>query len=171
MTDIHPRLFKTIIALATLGTSITFSFVLSDQTTPPLPDARFDANAVQFFLSISWLLFLLTLAIASLGSTFLTFFRKHWIHDWDGEHGETSQLTVQLYAVSISAITGSLIIAAFVFMCLVVVAYQPIVGWISLGFTSIFGVIVIGSIYNQVPWPWVEARSPDQAVDSKDSLA
>ena len=35
-----------------------------------------------------------------------------------------------------------------------VVAYSPIVGWIALGFTGFFGVIMVTAILNQVPWPW-----------------
>lgn len=165
------RLFTTIIALGTLGTSITFTFVLQNPQSPPSDGARFDANAVQFFLALSWLLFLLALATASLGSTLLTFFKKHWVNDWDGLHGRRSQLSVQLYAVSISGLMGALLIAAFILMCLVVVAYQPTIGWLSLGFTSLFGVVVLVSILNQVPWPWIQPRSAAKKGDEKDSLA
>jgi hypothetical protein len=152
-------LFQTILAISTLGASITFNYVLSNSNAPnsSIPSAstrRFSARTVQLFLAVSWLLFLLALASAALGSTLLTFFRKHWEADWDGKRGKTSQTTVQLYAVFASGVMGSLVVGAFVLLCLVVVAYEPTVGWIALGFTSFFGLIMMVSVANQVPWPW-----------------
>jgi len=78
-------LFATIIGIATLGASVTFSYVLSNNVQPPSSShPTFDAAQVQLFLALSWLLFLLALAFASLGSTLLTFFKDHWKADWDG---------------------------------------------------------------------------------------
>lgn len=150
-------LFQTIIGTSTLGASITFSYVLSntnEQLSTPIADPSFTVHEVQLFLSVSWLLFLLALASSATGSTLLTFFKKHWIDDWDGLHGKTSQVTVQVYAVTASAIMGGLTIGAFALLCLVVVAYSPIVGWIALAFTGGFGIIILMAIVNQVPWPW-----------------
>ena len=150
-------LFQTILGIGTLGASVTFSYVLSNsnqQLSPPTAEPYFTVHQIQLFLSVSWLLFLLALAFASLGSTLLTFFKKHWQDDWDGLHGKTSQLNVQLYAVGASAILGGLIIGAFALLCLVVVAYSSTVGWIALGFTGFFGVIIFIAVLNQVPWPW-----------------
>jgi hypothetical protein len=166
-------LFQTILAIGTLGASITFNYVLSNASpvdgsntldTPSGNTGRviFSAATVQLFLSVSWLLFLLALAFASLGSTLLTFFKKHWVRDWDGEHGRTSQVTVQWYAVIASALMGGLVIAAFALLCLVVVAYSPAVGWIALGFTGFFGFIIVLAIGNQVPWPWLRQREPQR---------
>ena len=150
-------LFQTILGISTLGASITFSYVLSNsnqQLSTPIAEPHFATQQIQLFLSISWLLFLLALAFASLGSTLLTFFKRHWQEDWDGLHGKTSQLQVQLYAVGASAIMGGLNIGAFTLLCLVVVAYSPVVGWIAVGFTGFFGIVIIIAIVNQVPWPW-----------------
>jgi hypothetical protein len=150
-------LFQTILAISTLGASITFSYVLSnnnDQLSAPFAQPYFSVHEVQLFLAISWLLFLLALAFASTGSTLLTFFKSHWIEDWDGLHGKRSQLSVQLYAVAASTIMGGLTIGAFALLCLVVVAYSPVVGWIAISFTGFFGLIIMMAILNQVPWPW-----------------
>lgn len=148
-------LFTTIIGVATLGTSITFSYVLSNNTAmSPSETATFSQQQVQEFLAISWLLFLLALAFASLGSTLLTFFKKHWIADWDGTNGKTSQWTVQMYAVCASGLLGGLVIGAFVLLCLVVVAYSTVVGWVALAFAVFFGVIIVLAVVNQAPWPW-----------------
>lgn len=160
VTTFFNGLFQTILAISTLGASITFNYVLSNnqQTNPtetPLPNTRaFSVDQVQLFLAISWLLFLLALAFAALGSTLLTFFKRHWEEDWDGLHGKTSQTTVQIYAVFASSVVGGLVIGAFILLCLVVVAYSAVVGWIALGFASFFGLVMLVSIVNQVPWPW-----------------
>lgn len=154
-------LFQTIIAIGTLGTSVTFSFMLSNNTDLATPEAYYSPKEVQTLLAVSWLLFLLSLAFASLGSTLLTFFKAHWMRDWDGEHGKRSQVEVQLYAVFASALIGGLVIGAFLVLCLVVVAYTPAVGWIAIGFTGFFGLIMLVAITYQVPWPWRD-NVPDQ---------
>lgn len=154
-------LFQTMIAISTLGTSVTFSFILTGNTQLGNPTGYYREGQIVTFLAISWLLFLLNLAFASLGSTLLTFFKAHWVRDWDGEHGIRSQLEVQLYAVLVSGLLGGLIVGAFVFLCLVVVAYSPVVGWIALGFTSWFGLIIAVSVTWQLPWPWRD-NTPDE---------
>ncbi|KAK6368485.1 hypothetical protein LTR64_006639 [Lithohypha guttulata] len=154
VTTFFTGLFQTIIAISTLGTSVTFSFILSANTDLSNPAAYYSQAQVQTFLAISWLLFLLALAFASLGSTLLTFFRAHWERDWDGQHGKHSQFEVQAYAVLISGLVGGLVVAAFIFLCLVVVAYSPVVGWIALSFTGWFGLVIAISVLWQVPWPW-----------------
>lgn len=148
-------LHTTIIGISSLGASVTFSYVLSNNTQDvPSHNPRFSKEQVQQFLAISWLLFLLGLAFASLGSTLLTFFKSHWIADWDGVNGKHSQWQVQMYAVLASGVMGSLIIGAFIVLSLVVVAYSPTVGWIAVGFTAAFGLFIVLAIINQAPWPW-----------------
>ncbi|RMD42568.1 hypothetical protein DV735_g2540, partial [Chaetothyriales sp. CBS 134920] len=158
-------LFQTIIGIATLGASISFSYVLQQASTPT---ANFATEQVQSFLAVSWLLFLLDLAFASLGSTLLTFFKAPWQRDWDGLQGSARQFWVQVYAIAASAIMGTLIIGAFCLLCLVVVAYSPVVGWISLGFTGLFGVIIYVAIFNQVPWT---TANPAQAIRAAGDLS
>ena len=147
-------LFGTIIAVSTLGASITFSYVISNNLTPPRNHPLFGIDEIQLFLSISWLLFLLALAFASTGSTLLTFFRDHWKADWDCKNGDQSRLSVQVYAAFASGLLSTLVIAAFVFLCLVVIAYSPVIGWLALGFTAAFGLAIECSVAYQAPWPW-----------------
>lgn len=156
-------LFTTSIGISTLGTSVTFSYVLSNNTsTPRSSNPVFNEEQIQDFLAISWLLFLLALANASLGSTLLTFFRDHWIDDWNGVNGKKSQFQVQLYAVFAAGFIGAMIMGAFVLLCLVVVAYSPIVGWVALGFTSFFALVIAISVLHHSPWPWrSNTPSPD----------
>ncbi|OCT50172.1 hypothetical protein CLCR_07545 [Cladophialophora carrionii] len=147
--------FTTVIGISTLGASVTFSYVLSgDATNPRSANPVFDLRQTQLFLAISWLLFLLALANASLCSTLLTFFKYHWIADWDGVNGKTSQFEVQIYAVSAAALMGALIVGAFVLLSLVVAAYSAIIGWAALGFTAFYGLIIAVGVLQQVPWSW-----------------
>jgi glucan phosphoethanolaminetransferase (alkaline phosphatase superfamily) len=97
---------------------------------------------------------LLALANASLGSTVLTFFKEHWIEDWNGYNGSTSQFEVQVYAFFAAGLMGALTIGAFVLLSLVVVAFSAIVGWIALGFTAFYGLVIAVGVLHQFPWPW-----------------
>lgn len=146
-------LFTTVIGISSLGASITFNYVISNVNSPA-EGACFGQAEVQLFLGISWLLFLLALASASLASSILTFFKEHWKKDWNGECGTKNQKDVQIYAAFATAVLGSLVTAAFIFLCLVVTAYSPVVGWIALGFTVTFGLICAVGVMFQVPWPW-----------------
>ena len=166
--------FTTVIGIATLGASITFNYILSSPTSPK-GKGPFGIDKIQLFLGISWLLFLLALACASLGSTVLTFFKEHWKKDWMGDHGPKSQRDVQLYATLATATLGALVIAAFVFLCLVVTAYSPIVGWVALGFTSLFGLVILVGVMFQYPWPCQnntpKAEDSEDAPGSKDAAS
>jgi hypothetical protein len=94
---------------------------------------------IQIYLSVSWVLFLLALAFASLASTILNFFQGQAVRDWDG--GERRRKWVlQCYATLASVVLYGLVIAAFVVMGLVVTAYSFVVGWVAVGFTALFGV-------------------------------
>lgn len=156
-------LFTTSIGISTLGTSVTFSYVLSNNPSMPRSsNSVFNESQIQDFLAISWLLFLLALANASFGSTLLTFFKDHWVDDWNGVNGRKSQFQVQLYAVFAAGFIGALVMGAFVLLCLVVVAYSAIVGWIALGFTSFFALVIAISVLHHSPWPWrSNTPSPD----------
>jgi len=113
-------------------------------------------------------LFLLALANASLGSTLLNFFKEHWIADWDGVNGKTSQFEVQMYAVFAAGLLGTLIIGAFVLLTLVVVAYSAIVGWVALGFTAFYGLVIAAGVLHQFPWPW-RSNTPVLGFESSNS--
>ena len=162
-------LFTTVIGISSLGTSVTFSYVLSNNTSGPRSaHPVFSTDHIQLFLAISWLLFLLALATAALSSTILTFFKEHWTKDWDGVNGKTSQFDVQVYAVFVAGLMGVLIIGAFVLLTLVVVAYSPIVGWVALGFTAFYGFVIAVGILHQFPWPW-RSNTPTPGLRHSDS--
>jgi hypothetical protein len=128
--------FQIVIALSTLGASVTFNYILSEVKDPKF---LWSKPQIQVYLSISWLFFLLALAFASLASTLLNFFQGHAVRDWDGENRQRKRV-LQYYVTVTCLVLYGLVIAAFVVMGLVVVAYSFVVGWVTIGFTAIFGI-------------------------------
>lgn len=128
--------FQIVIALSTLGTSVTFNYVLSDVKEPKY---LWTKPQIQVYLSISWVLFLLALAFASLASTLLNFFQGHAVRDWDGDDRKRKRI-LQSYATITSLLLYGLVIAAFTVIGVVVTAYSFVVGWVAVGFTAVFGV-------------------------------
>ncbi|ERF75677.1 hypothetical protein EPUS_08631 [Endocarpon pusillum Z07020] len=128
--------FQIVIALSTLGASVSFNFILSDIKEPKF---MWSKPQIQVYLSISWLLFLLALAFASLASTLLNFFQGHAVRDWDGDDPRRKRV-LQYYATLTCLVLYGLVIAAFAVMGLVVMAYSFVVGWVAVGFTAMFGI-------------------------------
>lgn len=130
-------LFTVIVALGTFGTSVTFSYVVSG-IRAPVVHARFSTVEFEVFISLSWLLFLLALAFATLFSTLLAFYNEQAIADWQNPD-RAKRLLIQWTATITTAILYGLVIAAFIFLSLVITAYSPTVGWVACGFTTAFG--------------------------------
>lgn len=128
--------FQVVIGLSTLGTSVTFNYVLSDFKNP---NFLWSKPQIQTYLAISWVLFLLSLAFAGLASTLLNFFQGQMVRDWDGQDTRTKRV-LQYYALVTFLVVYGLVIAAFVMMGLVVAAYSFAVGWVAVGFAAVFGV-------------------------------
>jgi hypothetical protein len=139
--------FQIVIALSTLGASVSFNFILSDIKEPRFLWAK---AQISVYLSVSWVLFLLALAFASLASTLLNFFQAHAVRDWDGEN-KRRRLVLQYYATLTCLLLYGLVIAAFVFIGLVVTAYSFVVGWVAVGFTAMFGIGGLLSTVMQSP--------------------
>jgi hypothetical protein len=104
---------KMVFAISTLGASFTFAFVLTDIRSPTLP--FFDVEQVRLFLAMSWLLFMSTLAIATLSMLLLNFLGEQAVV---GFHTESKWLW-GAFSMCFVLITP---IAAFLCLCLVVMA-------------------------------------------------
>lgn len=75
--------FQAILGLSTLGASVTFSFVLSSSSAfASVQLTRFTPKEVSRFLAVSWLLFILALALSSAFSTVLQFYHDDAIAWW-----------------------------------------------------------------------------------------
>ncbi|KAL9107651.1 MAG: hypothetical protein Q9227_007458 [Pyrenula ochraceoflavens] len=149
--------FQTLLGLSTLGASITFSYVLSSSSNTSLPrDAYFSSRQLSHFLALSWLLFVLALAFTSIFTTLLQFYHADAISHWTrGGHGKR---LVLWYATLACALLYGLVISAFIFLCLVDVAYAETIGWVATGFAIAFAVLGEGCILIRSPLGLVVLR-------------
>ncbi|KAF6801111.1 hypothetical protein CSOJ01_12010 [Colletotrichum sojae] len=136
-----------IFSVAIFGAS-TFAVLASQMQNPDdlwKPDkACFNLRTVRNFLGIAWLCFVLTIALAGYSSSLLTVLRQRggdtyegsWGKQWDG------------IGIFISAYLHVLLVTAFMFLSLALVAYVGTVGWVAVGLNSVASLFVVGlSIY------------------------
>ena len=151
--------FKTIVAISTLGASLTFTKIAQNPVEPWI-DYGIGTDSIQFYLAISWMLFLFSLVITSALASLLSLYRPQAVeafatrvHKW--------KKRVMWAATATSLVLIVLVFASFIFLSLVVVAYVGPVGWVTLGATIFFGVLAILGIIWQSPleWPqWILPR-------------
>jgi hypothetical protein len=141
-----------VIGIATFGGSITFSLV----PATPRASATFAEDEITLFLALTWFFFLLALGYASAASLVLAFHRKEitaYINRPATPNGNSSsseptsaneRLAIIFVArAPISLIIQLLILLAFIFLGLVVVAYSKVVGILAVAFTGLFTLFAI----------------------------
>jgi hypothetical protein len=141
--------FKTVIGIATLGASITFSKIIQTPVAP-FDNFGYSKYTIQWFLAISWLLFVLALAFTSFFASLLSLYRPQAVKAF-GSRVSSERRKVMWYVTLVSSLLYGLTIGAFVFVSLVVVGYAGAVGWTTVGFCVIFGVGGFGTIIYQSP--------------------
>lgn len=144
--------FKTIVGIATLGASITFAKIVQSPVAP-FVDYGFSVRAIQYLLATSWLLFVLALAFSSFFASALSLWRPQAVAAFGTTTGK-ERVKVLWVASAVSALLFGLVIAAFLTLALVVVAYVGSVGWVAVAFTILFAVLGFGSILWQSPLEW-----------------
>jgi len=122
-----------VLSLSIFGAS-TFAVIVSQIANPSdlVANPRFTRETIRTLLSISWLLFVLALGIVAVSMSLLASQREHakagldslWRRTWE-RLGLLASSLIQL-----------LVIAAFLFLSLVLVAYTEAVGWVAVAFTS-----------------------------------
>jgi hypothetical protein len=129
------------------GGSITFSIAIQEIANPARLNpsdseaetyTRFQRETVRRFLSLAWLLFVCALATASLAMLLLNFKRKS-IKDSFKVKWSWSPMILHTLSFVISA----LMLGAFMFLSLAVVAYVEDVGWAGVGVTSLVALITL----------------------------
>lgn len=110
--------------IATLGAGFVFSTILSDI---PEPVSVFSLARIRFFLAVSLLLFMWALALACIIPLILLFVGRELDEIWRKD----TKLTVGSFVMCI--IILSMLITAFIFIGLVIMAYEFWVGIVGIG--------------------------------------
>ncbi|RDW66639.1 hypothetical protein BP5796_09388 [Coleophoma crateriformis] len=162
LSDYFDNFFKTIVGVCTLGASITFAKIVQTPVTP-WTDYGVSKDTVQNYLAISWLCFILDLVITSFAASALSLYRPQAIK-YFGTVDSRERRIVAWYATLVSATLFGLLIAAFIFLCLVVAAYTGSIGWAGVGFCVFFGLLGFGSIVWQSP---IGEKAVDESLKSR----
>src|SRR5437762_6912267 len=75
---------KIVIAISTLGVGFTFSFILTDVYPP---NATLRPDQIRFFMTMTWLLFLVALAFAIHVQLLVNFFGNYVVQNWKQHRG------------------------------------------------------------------------------------
>jgi len=153
------NLLPSVLALAILGGSITFSIIPSVDDKNP-PNQRWSPQDVRTYLSLAWLFFTLALGVSTVAQVVLAFHRPairlgFWNPENDGpEPNNASQIRNEYWYKAVktmfccfplSLALQLLVLLAFFFLALVIVAYAEAVGWVAVALTgiSIFGAVTV----------------------------
>jgi len=122
-----------VISLSIFGASI-FAVIVSEIANPSdfTEKPRFTRETVRTFLGIGWLLFILALGVVALSMSLLAYQREHKNAALDGPWKNTWECLGLLA----SSLIQLLVIAAFLFLSLVLVAYTKAVGWVAVALAS-----------------------------------
>lgn len=156
------RFFTTIVSISTLGASLSFSKVVSTPVTP-WDDHGFSSSSVQAYLSISFLLLTMDLALTSAAYSALSLYRPQAVRFF-GTADSHDRRVVMWWASIVSAILLGLLLTAFLFLSLVITAYAGAVGWVAVVFTSLFSVGGMVVIVWQSP---IGSRPPNDSNERR----
>ncbi|KAL6712914.1 hypothetical protein ACLMJK_009469 [Lecanora helva] len=148
--------FRTVVGISTLGASITFSKIVQSPIEP-FHSFGYSGRQVQYLLAASWLLFVLCLAFTSFIASALSLWRPSAVKAFGTKDGEERD-KVLWFASGVTALLLGLLVAAFLTLALVVVAYVGPIGWVAFASFVMFGVLGFGVIIWRSPieWPkWV----------------
>ncbi|KAF4957886.1 hypothetical protein FGADI_2715 [Fusarium gaditjirri] len=131
----------TMIAISVFGAS-TFAVIVGEMTDPadiwaPEPPT-FTLKTVRLFLSVSWLSFAVSIALAGYSGSFLALMRQK-------AKGEIDEEMIKKWTPAglvVSAALHLLIVTGFLFMALSLVAYVGSFGWVIVGFSGLMYAVV-----------------------------
>ena len=137
-----------IFSISIFGAS-TFSVIAGQMADPadiwsPSPPP-FTLPTVRKFLAAAWLCFVLAIAVAGYSSSVYHMsrhsagyvFDKAWAEKWE-RVGKPSAAAMHF-----------LVLFAFLFLALALVAYVGVLGWVAVGFASLAAVFVVGLMIRQ----------------------
>lgn len=136
------QIFVTIVLTISIFGASTFA-VIAGQMEDPVelwkPDPPpFSLKTVRRLLAAAWICFILTIAVAGYSSSLLTILRQlaksrndaSWHRGWDR------------IGIAASVMLHSLLVLAFLFLSLALVAYVGAIGWVAVGFSCLAGAFV-----------------------------
>jgi hypothetical protein len=140
-----------ILGISLFGGQITFTVILSEIADPATLHANktalFSKETARLFVAISWMLFTITLGLAAVIRILISDVNLKEAANKGFKNGSR---WIRLAHSLLTLFLNGLPIAAFLFLALAVVAYVPIVGWITLGLISFFLIAAGGC------WWWLD---------------
>ncbi|TFB02529.1 hypothetical protein CCMA1212_005598 [Trichoderma ghanense] len=122
-----------VLTVTIFGASI-FTVIVSDIPDPAAvsPEPKFSKQTIRTFLAISWLLFAVALSLGAFSMS------VYYAQREKAGQGFTEEQIRKLRPLGVlaSSMLQILIIVAFLFLSLVLVAYAEVVGWVAVAFSA-----------------------------------
>ena len=168
LANYFDNFFKTIVGISTLGASITFNRIVSSPFSLP-HDHGISPNRALYLLGVSWLFFVIALAVTSFFASALSLWRPLAIQTFGIAKGPERD-KVLWFATAVSALLIGLIVVAFLTLSLVIVAFTGSIGWVAVTFVTIFAILCLGTIIWRSPlqWPSWVTRAEKREMDKFD---
>ncbi|KAK4204553.1 hypothetical protein QBC40DRAFT_272535 [Triangularia verruculosa] len=134
---------KTLMAISALGWPVTFALTISPLADPAgfgHSGFKFSVDTVRLLISISWLLFTLTLGLGVFTYN-ESFSNQHKV----GGPSPPSSIHYT-WAEMVMNTLDALCIGAFLFIALAAASYVPVVGWLAVAVVACYAVAV--SVHN-----------------------
>lgn len=132
-------LFTAVVAISSLGAGFTFTIIFSDPAVPSnrnIEDENSFRDDVRFLLSISWVCFVVALAVVSTASVLFSAANvRYWILDRWNKQSPWPHIVVTLTFLAVLSCPT----AAFMLASWAVSLYYPIIGYFAFGFCGCFG--------------------------------
>lgn len=120
-----------IVGISIFGASIFATIVGQMQDPIQLnPHAYFSMQTVRIFMAIAWLFFIAALGVAGFSSSVLVREKEK-----NGNLTENWRKRWKKFGLAVSFMLQTLVIGAFLFLSLGLVAYAEVVGWIAVAIT------------------------------------
>ncbi|KAK3054016.1 hypothetical protein LTR09_004792 [Extremus antarcticus] len=148
----HPHsFFSALSTLGTLGAGFTLSAVVQSRSTPN--KAGFNPDTVATWAAISSVCFVLTVLVCQGCTQLFKFEHKIIIKGIDHDNH-----AIKHCLAALSLLLETQVLAAFLFLELVLTAHAPVVGWIGIAITSVLALVALYLWALQATRQWPVSR-------------